>query len=369
MKIAFVTNTCWNVYNFREGLAKYFLNAGHEVISLSPKDEYTPKVVGWGVQHFDTPIDQTGTNPVKDFQYCRNLLSIFREERPDVALCFTIKSNIYASIAGRLSGTPTICNVSGLGTVFLVKGILGLFAINLYRFAFRHSFKVFFQNQDDKDMFLSRINLDPQKVGLLPGSGINLERFSYSTPKVGSPTKFLMIARIIEEKGVREFVHAAREIKKRNRSAVFTLIGLYDKTHTRSIPEEEFEAWVNEDNLTYLPHSDDIKNHIRNNEVVVLPSYREGTPRTLLEGAAMGRTILSSNVPGCKEVVEDGQNGYLFEVKDFKSLSDKMELYMNLENDKKVLFSKNSRKLVERKFDEKLVIEKYKEAIATIVDN
>ncbi len=368
MKIAFVTNTCWNVFNFREGLVKFFLNRGDEVISLAPKDQYSVELEKWGVKYIDTPLDQTGTNPLKDLRYLNHVRKIFTKERPDVALCFTIKPNIYSSLAGRIAGVPTICNVSGLGTVFLVSGWLGKFALSLYRLAFRYSTHIFFQNKDDQQLFISEVKLNHDRIGLLPGSGLDLKRFQYLDLTISNPTKLLMIGRVIEEKGVRDFIEASRILKSKNVSVQFTLVGKLDEEHSRSISKDEVDEWERDGLIKYFPHEDNIQKLIADHEVVVLPSYREGTPRTLLEGAALGRPLLASNVPGCKEVVKDGFNGFLFDVKKPVSLADKISLYMALSVEERKTFSVNSRKLVEEKFNENLVIQSYIETIAQIVD-
>ena len=159
MKVALVANSCWNIYNFRKGLVHHFLKKGDEVLVLAPKDEYSDNISDWGLRWIDTPLQGTGTNPIKDFNYFRRVRDIFRKEHPDIALAFTIKSNIYASLAGSFTKTPVICNVSGLGTVFLVKGFTGKVAMNLYRLAFRRSSFVFFQNKDDRDLFLSHVQI------------------------------------------------------------------------------------------------------------------------------------------------------------------------------------------------------------------
>ena len=368
MKIAFVTNTCWNVYNFREGLVKHFLDRGDEVLSLAPRDEYTEKIEKWGVKHFEILLDQTGKNLIKDFKYLHEIRRIFKTEKPDVALCFTIKSNIYGSVAGKIAKVPTICNVSGLGTAFLVEGPLVKFVMLLYRFAFRRSSFIFFQNVDDRDMFLSFIKLSQTTIGVLPGSGINLNTFTSSKHTISTPTKFLMIARIIQEKGVREYAEATKILRNQNADAEFTLAGDLDENHARSILKSELTRIVEYGKIKYVQHSNRVKDLIKNHEVVVLPSYREGLSRTLLEGAAMGKALLASNVPGCKEVVIDGFNGFLFDVKNAKSLASKMSLYMTLSKNEKRLLGENSRKLAEKKFDERFVIEEYVKTVAQIVD-
>jgi len=365
LKIAFVANTSWNIYNFRRGLVHYFLGKGFEVMVLTPKDEYTDALIEWGIKWMETELDGTGVNPIKDVKYLIQLKKIIKEERPQFIFGYTIKSNIYACLAARGMSIPVICNVSGLGTAFLVKGLTAQLALGLYKVAFRTASFVFFQNEDDKYLFLSKVKLPDQKIGLLPGSGIDLKEFSYTPPVIKKPTKFLMISRLIIEKGVREFAEAASHFADDD-SVNFTLVGRFDESHSRSIQSVELKNWIDKKWLTYIPHSDQIKKLIETHEVIVLPSYREGTPRTLLEGAAMGRTLLASDVPGCREVVEDGVNGFLFDVKSAPSLTKKIRLYLSLSVDEREKLSVNSRNLVEKKFDENLVIRKYSDLIQKI---
>lgn len=329
---------------------------------LTPKDEYTAQVEDWGVKWIETPLDGTGINPVEDFKYLSNLRKIFKTEKPDAVLGYTIKANIYSCLAARGLSIPVICNVSGLGTTFLVEGIVRKIALALYQIAFKYASFVFFQNEEDKILFTSKINVSQEKLGIISGSGINLAEFQYSKPTLKKPTKFLMISRLIIEKGVYEFAEAAA-IFKENNDVTFTLVGKFDKSHARSIEKKDLDNWIREGWINYLPHSNNIKELIAQSEVIVLPSYREGTPRTLLEGAAMGRALLAANVPGCKEVVKDGENGFLFEVRSEKSLADKIHLYLSLTRDDKLLFSVSSRKIAEEKFDESLIISSYDEVI------
>ncbi len=364
LKIAFVTNTCWNIYNFRKGLAQHFIREGHEVIALAPKDKYANEIEKWGIKFIETPLDGTGVNPLKDVAYLNQLVNVFKKEKPDVSLSYTIKSNIYSSLAGKIAKVPTICNVSGLGTVFLVKGMIGKLAIVLYKTAFRFSHFIFFQNEDDKALFTSIIKVNANKIGILPGSGINLKEFIYSKPVITKTTRILMVSRLIIEKGVREYAEAAANFKN-DASVSFTLIGKLDQDHSRTIEKTELDTWIS-NGLNYLDHSDNISEVIKSHDVIVLPSYREGTPRTLLEGAAIGRAILTSDVPGCKEVVDNGYNGFLFEVKNLKSIVDKVKLYLSLSIDEKLQMSINSRKLAEERFDESYVIKQYEVVIGKI---
>lgn len=366
MKIAFVANTCWNIYNFRRGLVQNFLSTGNEVLVLAPTDSYTKEIQDWGIQFINTPLERTGANPIKDLGYLRTLFRVFKKEKPDVVLSYTIKSNIYASLAGKISSVPVICNVSGLGTVFMVDGLAGKVAMMLYKIAFRYSQYIFFQNEDDKNLFVSHVKVGDKKIGILPGSGINLERFQPAPLKEAGTTNFLMIARLIIEKGVREYAEAAAYFKE-NDDVSFSLIGKFDESHARSIDKNELEEWIASGSIKYYDHSNEITTIIKEHDVVVLPSYREGTPRTLLEGAALGRPLIATNVPGCKEVVKDGYNGFLCEPQSAKSLYDKLKLFLSLSKQEKSQLAANSRTLVEQTYDERIVIDMYHDVIRRII--
>ncbi|MEO9482245.1 MAG: glycosyltransferase family 4 protein [Ekhidna sp.] len=366
MKIAFVANTCWNIYNFRKGLVNHFLSRGDEVLVLAPEDEYTNEIQDWGVVWINTTLERTGANPIKDTFYLRKLLKTFRKENPDVVLSYTIKSNIYASLAGAVSSTPVICNVSGLGTVFLVKGIAGQVAMILYKVAFRFSSHIFFQNEDDENLFTSKVSVHRNRISILPGSGIDLEQFKPLPFKRNEGGSFVMISRVIIEKGVREYAEAASHFAD-NDNVSFTLIGKLDEGHSRSIQKSELDHWVNNNWIKYLEHSNDITQVIAEHDAVVLPSYREGTSRTLLEGAALGRPLISTDVPGCREVVNDGYNGFLCEPKSAGSLLNKLKLFLSLTLPEKKQLAANSRSLVEKTYDERIVIDMYQDVIRRII--
>ena len=365
MTIAFITNTSWNIFNFRKGLVLHFISQGHRVIILAPKDRYTPQLSQWGVSFFETTLERTGTNPLKDLAYLKVLKAILKTESPNIILSFTIKCNIYGTLVAKNLSIPIICNISGLGTVFLVKGLVASLAMILYRYTFRYSTKVFFQNEEDRALFISKIPLRNENIDILPGSGINLEEFKVKPIRIVSPTKFLMISRVIIEKGVREYAEVAKRVGK---EAQFTLVGQYDESHSRAIPKAEFDQWISEGIIQYFPHSDRIKDVISEHEVIVLPSYREGTPRTLLEGGAMGRPLIASNVAGCKQVVKDGFNGYLFNLTDPQSFYNKIRYYIKLSEEKKRELGKNSRQLIEEYYNEKIIIERYNNWIRQILD-
>ena len=210
------------------------------MLVFTPKDEYTGKVIDWGVKWIETPLEGTGANPIKDLKYLKQLHKFFKSEKPDVVLAFTIKSNIYSCLAGKFNNVPVFCNVSGLGTVFLVQGVAGKMALSLYKLAFRFSTHVFFQNHDDKKLFTSIIKIRDDKVSILPGSGIDLKRFTPTPYPKNETIKFVMVSRVIIEKGVREFAEAASYFADDN-AIGFTLVGKFDEEHARSVQREELD--------------------------------------------------------------------------------------------------------------------------------
>jgi len=355
-KIAILLNTSWNAYNFRKGLIQTFLAEGDEVVVIAPKDEYSHRLEAWGARFQDIKLENTGMNPIMDWRYKQSLVRLLKIEKPDIVLSFTIKPNIYGAMAAHDLRIPIICNVSGLGTTFLWKGWVQRMAVALYNRGFRRANYIFFQNTDDRILFLEHVRVDQTMTGLLPGSGIDLQTFQADPPAFQSPLKFLMISRLIVEKGINEFVTAAHLIDPSK--AQFALIGKYEPSHKRSISAEDYQMLL-ASGITYLDHQDDVKSFIAQSDVVVLPSYREGTPRTLLEAAAMSRPLIATDVPGCKEVVHDGENGFLCKEKSAESLAQKINLFLALTTAEQSAMARASRALVEENFDESIVIQAY----------
>ena len=368
MKVAIIINTSWNIYNFRRGIIEHYLSLGDEVFAIGPRDEYSQKLEDFGCRYFELPMSGSGMNPLKDLILLYKHWNLLRVIRPDVVLTYTIKPNIYGSIACGWLSIPCICNVSGLGTVFLWKGWVKKVASTLYNYAFKKNSWVFFQNKDDRIQFLEAVDLDRRKTGLLPGSGINIKRFTYSKPEFSEIPVFLMIARLLIDKGVYEYAEAAEKYLKQGHRGVFWLIGEKDPEHKRSIDLDKLAQWEQAGTLKYFEKVEDVREIILKSEVVVLPSYREGTPRTLLEGAAMGRALIATDVPGCREVVENEKNGFLCKVKSGESLYEAISYYADLTLEQKMKLSQNSRLKVEKEFDENIVIKLYTEKINELVN-
>jgi glycosyltransferase involved in cell wall biosynthesis len=366
MKIAVVLNTSWNIYNFRLNFIKSLLAEGHEVHTIAPKDEYTHLLSELGCHHHNIRMDSRGANPIKDSALIIELWSIYRKVRPNVALHFTIKPNIYGTLAASMLGIPSINNVCGLGTVFLKDNIVSAIAMKLYKISFRFAKKVFFQNPDDLRLFVSKKLIREGVADIVPGSGINLTHFSPVNYHRNEVFTFLMISRLITDKGVLEYIEAIKQLKGEGVQAKFQVLGAMDPEHRRGIKRELVQRWIDEGTIEYLGTTDDVRLHITKADCVVLPSYREGTPRTLLEAACSAKPIIATDVPGCNHVVKDNYNGLLCKLKDEKDLAEKMKRMSGLDDSTLKAFGQNGRLKMEEQFDENVVINKYLSALKTI---
>jgi len=363
MKIAIVLNTSWNIYNFRMGFIQALLKAGHEVHTIAPVDEYTKYLAEAGCIHHPMKMDRRGANPIKDIALTGELFLIYLRMKPDIILHYTIKPNIYGTFAAALLGIPVINNVCGLGTVFLKRNLASLIALTLYKFAFLFPKKVFFQNSEDLNLFVAKKLVSKSRVDLLPGSGIDLEEFRPVEFKRNRHFTFLMISRIIIDKGVLEYITAIENLKAKGILARFQLLGSTDPEHKRGIKLNMIAEWISNGTVEYLGTTSNVIPYIANADCIVLPSYREGTPRALLEAASCAKPIVATNVPGCRQVVLDNFNGLLCNSKDANDLADKMENMLSMKDIQLKQFGENGRSLVEKEYDQNIVIEKYFNAI------
>ena len=368
MRIAITINSAWNIYNFRLGIVQALLAEGHEVIAVAPEDKYVDALTSEGCEFIHVAMDNQGANPVKDFGIYRSLKRIYRDANIDLALQYTIKPNIYGTLAAKRIGMPVINNISGLGTTFIHENLVGYVAKLLYRISLKHASLVFFQNQDDRDLFLQKKLIAADKTELIPGSGVDLERFAYEPPKqvVDRPFHFLVVARLLYDKGIVEFVDAVRLLKQEGLDLQCSLCGFLASKSSLEIPIETVREWEAEGLIHYLGAVDQIENIIRDADCVVLPSYREGTPKSLLEAAAMGKPLIATDVPGCREVVTPDYNGFLCEAKSHQSLAAAMKKMQACPYDQLLQMSQNSRQLVQEKFDQQIVIDHYLNAIKRI---
>lgn len=344
-------------------------NLGYEIIAVAPLDDYSSRFASHGIQFNAMPMDNQGTNPFKDSLLILRFVQIFLKLKPDCILSYTPKCNIYAGLAARLLHIKIINNVSGLGTSFIRENLITNIVKSLYMVAFKKSTKVFFQNKDDLQLFIDNGLVKKELTGLLPGSGVDIQRFSpVKSNSVNNKFVFLLVARMLKDKGIIEFVEAARLLKKQYPAIECQLLGFLDVKNSSAITATEMQAWVNEGIINYLGVSDQVIDYLHLADCVVLPSYREGTPRSLLEAASVGKPIITTDAVGCREVVDDGVNGFLCEPRSVDDLKLKMEKMLLLSEEERLEMGKNSRQKMITEFDETIVINKYLQLINAITN-
>jgi len=358
-----VLNTSWNVYNFRMGLLNALKADGHEMIIMAPEDSYSPLIREAGFDFHPIRMDSRGANPVKDASLIAELWNAYGQHRPDLILHYTIKPNIYGTFAAALRRIPVVNNVCGLGTAFMEKNLVSWMASRLYRMAFRYPEKVFFQNDADLQLFIQNNLVREDITELVPGSGIDPGLFPKIPFRRSEPFTFLMISRLITDKGILEYFNAAAKLKNEGLKARFQLLGSLDPEHRRGIHPSLLKKWVDNQTIDYMGTSDRVHEYIARADCIVLPSYREGTPRSLLEAASSGKPIVATDVPGCRHVVEHRINGLLCAMKSVDDLAEKMKEIALSDDETLQAYGNNGRLKVENEFDERIVINSYRRSI------
>lgn len=372
MKVLIALNSAWNLLNFRSGLIRTLVANGHTVVLAAPSDEHVPALQALGARFINLPMSTHGINPLSDMALLWRFVLELRHERPDVLMVYTAKPNIYGSLAAHALGIPVVNNIAGLGSAFIKGGWLALVLITLYRLALTSSRRVFFQNPDDCRQFLDAGLVRAAQCAVLPGSGVDIKRFrpvplpslQMSDDRVGQIANdrhfvFLLVARLLKDKGVKEFAEAARLLKPKFPWAEFILLGFKDSQNPNAVSEEQLASWQQKGWLTYWGSCSDVREPLAIADCVVLPSYREGTPRSLLEAAAMGRPLVATDVPGCREVVQHGVNGLLCRSRDAQDLADQMQVILQMPPEQLAQMGQASRQYVEDRFDEQRVIDAY----------
>lgn len=363
MIIALVANTSWYIYNFRRNLLHALLAEGHDVIAIAPEDDYSQRLTDEGIDYRHISLIGAGTNPILELRSLLALRQILRKTQVDVVLSYTPKGNIYTGFAIMGSPTKFVANISGLGCAFVNRSWLTVLAMMLYRYAFRRADWVFFQNEDDRQIFTDAGLVNVAKTERIPGSGVDLSRFSpvatIQEKDVDAPT-FLLIARLLWNKGVSEFIEAARLIRTLFPKTRFQLMGFLDVANPSAVPEQTVKGWVEEGIVEYLGTSDDVRPHLSTADCFVLPSfYREGVPRSLLEAAAMGKPIITTDAAGCRDTVDDGITGFLCHPRNAQDLADKMLKFLKLPLTERQAMGARAQDKMKREFDERIVIDRY----------
>jgi len=358
-------NTTWYVVNFRSRLIESLLAKGWRVVVLSPPDRHVSRLIASGAEHVPITLDNAGTNPFKEMKTLLRLRQAIAQIGPSVVLTFTPKINIYLSIAARTLGVPVIANISGLGRGFGSGGWLEQVSRALYRLALKWPKTVFFQNEEDRSTFIQAGLVDADRTIRLPGSGVDVERFSPRPKPVPGPFRFMLVARLLWAKGVGEFVEAARIVKAQHPEVEFALAGFIDGDNEAAVPRATIEAWEQEGLVTYLGSFDDMVPVYAQADCVVLPSYyREGVPRSLLEAASMGKPVITTDSVGCRDTVEDGVTGWLVGARDVQALADTTNHLLKMPHEQAAVVSLQARRRILAEFDEQIVLDAYGDAIS-----
>ena len=359
-------NTTWYVVNFRSRLIESLIDQGWRVVVLSPPDRHVERLAALGAEHVLLALDNAGTNPLRELGTLWRIRDAMARIKPAVVLTFTPKINIYLSLVARTLGVPVIANISGLGRAFVSGGWIEKVSRALYGVALRWPSTVFFQNEEDRAIFIKAGLVDAARTHRLPGSGVDVDRFSPRPKPHAGPFQFLLVARLLWDKGVGEFVEAARIVKARHPEVEFALAGFLDVDNPSAVPRSAVEDWEREGVIRFLGSFDDMVPVYAQADCVVLPSYyREGVPRSLLEAASMGKPVITTDSVGCRDTVEDGVTGLLVRPRDADHLAEMFGLMLARSDADAARMSLQARQRALRQFDEQFVLDAYADAIST----
>lgn len=368
--LIFSSNTAWYLFNFRQNTIKAFIRDGYEVFCLCPHDEYVNFLEDIGCIWIPIKINNKGFNPFQDINLFIKFVKIYLRYKPLAVFNFTIKNNIYSTFASYIFKIPSINNISGLGTAFIHNGFKYKFARALYKIAIRLSSMVFCQNNDDYNFIIKNKFIHESKIELLPGSGVDLKRFVKNVDNTFNQTNdfiFLYSGRFLYDKGLIELLNAFDMIDQQNFRAQLWMIGFQDSKNISSIKKSIINEWSVKPNIKILNPTNEIQKVLAQASCFVLPSYREGMPRSILEACAMELPIICSNVPGCRDIVIDGLNGLLCEPRDPNSLFESMKNMLEMSPKLRLEMGKEGRRLVEKSFSEEIVIQKAQKALNNVL--
>ena len=360
-------NSAWNIVNYRLGLVETIEQAGYRVVLAVPPGADVGQLATEDRLLCSIDMQPRGTSVRADLRLFLNYFRLMRRLRPAAFLGFTVKPNVYGSLAARICGVKTIANISGLGKLFVRPTALTKLVTLLYRAALAGASTVFFQNQDDADLFLAKRLVRGRQVRLLPGSGVDLDHFQ-SVPLPagpGAPITFLLCARLLWDKGIAEFVEAARRLKESGATARFRILGIVEPPGIEAVSEQELRMWEARGLIEFLGSAADVRPAIAAADCIVLPSYyREGVPRALLEGAAMGRPLITTDSPGCREAVTNQVTGFLCKPRSVESLVEASRRFLDLPLSERQRMGAAGRAKMEREFDQAIVHRAYVGALS-----
>jgi len=363
VKVAVVLNAAWNIYNFRMGILRMLVEQGAEVIVIAPEDDYIELIKSQVECRFVLlkKLDRCGTSLIKDTALFFELYQIYKKEKIDIALQYTIKPNIYGSLVGKLTGTKTISTVTGLGISFLHNNFTNKVVRRLYKLAFWASDRVAFQNNADRYFFLGAGLVNKEKAILIEGSGINTSLFNPANypPKEKRKVRFLYMGRLMWYKGIKEYLDSAQRLVGEHDDVEFCVLGGYDDENPQTISKSELDQYVSHPRINYLGLKDDVRPVMASANVLVLPSDSEGLAKSLLEALAMELPIITTDIPGCQETVEDGLNGFKISHRDTDLLYSAMQKMIEVGPERRKEMGEIGRKIALRRFDEKIIVNHY----------
>jgi len=366
-KVAIVINSAWQGYNFRLNLARELKENNYEVVFIAPEDGKYSNKLKQEFKFIPVAFKAGGVSPIDDLKVCFSLYKAYKENRFDIVLNFTIKPNIYSSIVAKLLKIESINNITGLGTVFIKTTLITTVVKLLYRVSLACSTHVFFQNHEDKNYFLSKGLVSVNRCSVIPGSGVDTDKFTPIDIDTDGIFRFLLVARVIRDKGIFEYIDAAYILKKKYSQIEFGLLGELDSINRTAISTKKIHKLHDNGVINYLGKTDNVREQLVNANCVVLPSYREGSPRSLMEASSMAIPIITTDVVGCRQVIDDGITGLLCRVKDPSDLALKMEVMLNLTENDREHMGKLGREKMLKEFDESIVINEYMNTVDNII--
>lgn len=349
-KILILANNDVGLYKFRKELIHELLQTNQVIISL-PQGKLVEPLVEDGCQFIETDIDCRGINPFVDLKLIKKYFSILRKTKPDLVITYTIKPNLYGGLVSRICKVPYAINITGLGTAFQKENFVKKLVCFLYKLSSKKARVVYFENIENKEVFIQNHLIKEKQAFLLHGAGVNLDEYAFTPyPKEKEDVHFLFIGRVMKEKGIDEFIYAAQKIKKEYTNVHFDIIGPMEDNYKEIINEN-----VNHNIINYYGYQEDVKPFIEKCHCFVLPSYHEGMSNSLLECAAMGRPLITSDIHGCKEAIDN--NGFCCQVQNADSLYEQMKHFLDLNYEEKKQLGIQSRKYMEKVFDKKKVVQ------------
>lgn len=358
-KVLFLANHFITLYSFRKELINKMVVEGHELYLSLPASDDNKYFEDLGCKIVPTEIDRRGVNPLKDLKLIKQYKKIIREINPDIIFSYTIKPNIYGTMASNKTGHKQVCNITGTGATFLKESLVSKICKFLYRRSVKKCYEVFFQNTGDRDYFIKN-KMVKNNFDMLPGSGCDLESHPYYPMPNDDIIKFIFIGRVMELKGIDEYLECAKTIKTKYPNTEFIIAGWNEEEKYKAIVEE----YQNQGYVNYIGFRKDISVWMKNTHCTILPSHGgEGVPNVLLESAATGRICIGSKINGTSDVIEDGKTGYLFETGNGQSLILAIEKVLSLTSEERTLMGKAGRIKIENEFNREIVINKYMEEL------